>query len=88
MTETGIQALHPESSFGRDSNRILEDLMQVPKRPQEIKNDLQKIFELIENKDLDRARELCQRIADEIGSDEPELVKARTCIRRREILKR
>ena len=88
MTEAGIQALHPESSFGRDSNRILEDLMQVPKRPQEIKDDLQELFDLIENKELDSARELCEKIADKIGSDEPELVKARTSIRRREILKR
>lgn len=85
-TETGIEAVHPENSFGRDSNRILEDLMQVPKRPQEIKDHLQDIFALIENKDLDRARELCQIIAAQIGSDDPELVKARTSIRRREIL--
>ncbi len=85
-TETGIKAVHPENSFGRDSNRILEDLMQVPKRPQEIKDRLQDIFALIENKDLDRARELCQIIAAQIGSDDPELVKARTSIRRKEIL--
>jgi predicted ATP-binding protein involved in virulence len=33
-TPEGIVAKQPESSFGRDSNRILEDLMDVSERPQ------------------------------------------------------
>jgi hypothetical protein len=82
------QARHPESSYGRDSNRILEDLMDVPERPQAIKESLLELFRLIGRGDLDMARQLHKKIADEIGADEPELVGASVSIRRREILNR
>ncbi|MEH2169451.1 MAG: AAA family ATPase [Nostoc sp.] len=87
-TDKGVVAKRPESSFGRDSNRILEDLMGVPARPQEIKDRLHELFRLIDQGNLDGARQLSQEIADIIGQDEPELVKASISIRRKEILKR
>jgi predicted ATP-binding protein involved in virulence len=87
-TDEGVVAKKPESSFGRDSNRILEDLMGVPARPQEIKDRLHELFRLIDEGNLDGARQLSQEIADIIGQDEPELVKASVSIRRKEILKR
>ncbi|MEH2001919.1 MAG: AAA family ATPase [Nostoc sp.] len=87
-TDEGVVAKRPESSFGRDSNRILEDLMGVPARPQEIKDRLHELFRLIDEGNLDGARQLSQEIADIIGLDEPELVKASVSIRRKEILKR
>jgi hypothetical protein len=88
QTDAGITAKHPESSYGRDSNRILEDLMDVPERPQAIKESLLELFRLIGRGDLDMARQLHKKIADEIGADEPELVGASVSIRRREILNR
>jgi predicted ATP-binding protein involved in virulence len=87
-TDEGIVAMRPESSYGRDSNRILEDLMDTPERPQEIKESLLELFRLIAKGELDSARHLHQKIADEIGADEPELVGASVSIRRREILGR
>ncbi|MEH1923080.1 AAA family ATPase [Nostoc sp.] len=87
-TDEGVVAKRPESSFGRDSNRILEDLMGVPARPQEIKDHLHELFRLIDEGNLDSARQLSQEIADIIGQDEPELVKASVSIRRKEILNR
>jgi len=87
-TDGGIVAGRPESSYGRDTNRILEDLMDTPERPQEIKENLLELFRLIAKGELDSARQLHQKIADEIGADEPELVGASVSIRRREILGR
>lgn len=87
-TQNGIIAKRPENSFGRDSNRILEDLMGVPARPQEIKDSLHELFQLIEEGNLEGAKQLRRQIADMIGDDEPELAKASTSIRRKEILKR
>ena len=86
LTSEGIVARKPESSFGRDSNSILEDIMGVPERPQEIKEDILKLFQLIDKGNLNKAQQLRQEIAEKIGSDEPELIKAATSIRRREIL--
>jgi len=87
-TSDGIIARRPESSFGRDSNRILEDLMDTPARPQEIKESLLDLFRLIDQGNLDGARQLRQHLAEQIGSDEPEFVKADVLIRRKEILNR
>ncbi|MEP0856278.1 AAA family ATPase [Trichocoleus sp. DQ-U1] len=87
-TSEGVVAKRPESSFGRDSNRILEDLMGVPARPQEIKDELLELFRLIDKGDLDGAKQLRQQIADQIGTDEPEFVRADVLMRRKEILNR
>ncbi|ELS02840.1 putative ATP-binding protein involved in virulence [Xenococcus sp. PCC 7305] len=84
----GIIFRKPKSSFGRDSNSILEDIMEVSERPQEIKEDILNLFQLIDEGNLGKAQELRQKIAHKIGSDEPELIKAGTSIRRREILNR
>jgi len=87
-TPQGITARHPESSYGRDSNRILEDLMGVPKRPQDIKEELLELFRPIDSGELDAAREVRQKLASQIGNDEPEFAKADVLIRRKEILNR
>ncbi len=87
-TPEGIVAKRPDSSFGRDSNYILEVLMDTPARKEEIKDELLELFRLIDQGDLDGARQLRQQIADQIGADEPELVKANVLLRRKEILNR
>ena len=81
-----IVAKKPESSYGRDSNRILEDLMDVPERPQDIKDRLLELFRLIDKGDIESARQIRQQLALEIGEDEPEFVSADVLIRRKEIL--
>ena len=87
-TPEGIVAKRPDSSFGRDSNYILEVLMGTPARKEEIKDELLELFRLIDRGDLDGARQLRQQIADQIGADEPELVKANVLLRRKKILNR
>ena len=74
-----------ESSYGRDSNRILEDLMNTPSRPQEFKEAIHEIFREIADGNLQRARQLTNRLSGEIG-DDPEIVAAEVSIRRREII--
>jgi len=87
-TDTGIVVNQPESSFGRDSNQILEDVMGVPERPQEIKDDFSELFQVIDQGNLERARELRQDLENVIGEGEPEFVRADVLIRRKEILNR
>jgi len=85
-TPDGIIASHPESSYGRDSNQILEDYMGTPERPQDIKDKILEIFQVIDQNDLRQAKKLCESLGSEIGSDEPELIRARAVIKRKEIL--
>lgn len=85
-TFEGIIAEKPEISFGRDSNQILEDLMETSERPLDVKESILELFRLIEQGDLENAKKLRQEMADKIGEDEPELVKAGVSMRRKEIL--
>jgi predicted ATP-binding protein involved in virulence len=78
----------PQYSYGRDSNRILEDLMEQPERPQEIQDLLSHLFALIHDGELDSAKALLEEISDKIGSSEPELSKAAVAIKRKEIIGR
>lgn len=87
-TDSGVIVEHPDHSFGRDSNQILEDLMGVSDRPEAIKTKLQDLFELIENGELDQAKQVKNHLEHLMGLDEPEFAKADVLIRRREILGR
>jgi predicted ATP-binding protein involved in virulence len=78
----------PESSYGLDSNRILEDILGVSKRPKEIQERMLELFRTINNNDLDSAKEIVKELGDRIGINEPELVKAEATIKRREIIGR
>jgi predicted ATP-binding protein involved in virulence len=78
----------PDSSYGLDSNRILEDILGVPKRPQEIQDRMSELFRTINSNDLEGAKEIVRELGDKIGLAEPELVKAEATIRRREIIGR
>lgn len=84
--EGNVTLNRTDDAFGRDSNRILEDIMDVDSRPPEFKRDLAKLFKAIDDGKLEQARKLAKRIESEIGAD-PELTKAGVLIRRKEILK-
>jgi predicted ATP-binding protein involved in virulence len=86
-TESGVTA-EIVRTYGRDSNRILEDEMGVPKRSQEIKDGLRDLFRLIDDGNLPKARELQTFLKEEIGFDEPEFARADVLIHRKEILGR
>ena len=84
--EEGLFVMSPEGSYGRDSNSILEDLMEVPERPQDIKESLQELFRFIDDGNLEGAKQLREELAEKIGEEEPEFARADVLIRRKEIL--
>jgi predicted ATP-binding protein involved in virulence len=90
-TLTGIIASHPQYSFGRDTNQILEDLMDTSARggeTEQIQTKIQRLYQLITLGHLEEAKSLHEELANEVGVDEPQLVGARTAMTRREILGR
>lgn len=82
---SSISAKRPEDAYGQEAGRILEDLMDVPARPQEVKDRLTKLFLAIEQGRLKKAKRLVDDIRSEIGVD-PDLVKANVLIHRKEML--
>ena len=84
-TASGVSAKRPDDAYGQTADRILEDIMDVPARPKEVQNHLNKLFDAIEQNKMAEARRLLNRIQGRIGPD-PELVKASVLIRRKEVL--
>ncbi len=73
------------SSFGLDTNRVLEELMGADERIPEIKDELSELFRLIGDGKLKEGRKMLQRMRKELP-DEPELTRADAIISRKEIL--
>ena len=82
----GGNVSHPESSLGRDSNRILEDVMGTTERPHQVQEKLTQLFRLIDDGRLVEAKSQLQALAMTIGYDEPLFAKAEVMINRRKVL--
>ena len=84
-TRFGVKASRPAESFGHTAGRILEDIMDVPERPREIKEQLSDLFLAIQDEELARAKQLLASLTHTLGSD-PDLVRAGVHIRRKQAL--
>ena len=84
-TTSGVSAKRPEDAYGHTASRILEDIMEVPARPQEVKERMTDLFLAIEQGNITSAKRLLGNMRQAIGRD-PDLVKADVLIRRKEIL--
>jgi len=86
QSENGMTAERPLESYGKNVDRILEDLMGLETtRPKQVFIDLDDIYKKIDLGLIDEARALINIMRNEIG-DDPELVKAEVLIKRREII--
>ena len=79
---------HPEGSYGRESHRILVDLLGVDERLPHIKQGLMELFRLIDFGSLDEARAVRHQLAAEIGGGDPLFAKADMLMRRKEVIGR
>ena len=81
--ENGFECVTPGESYGQTVDAILEDVMGVSPRPDEIENKLSRLFSLIERRDLDEAKQLLQEIQNAVVFD-PVLIKAEHLIQWKE----
>ncbi|MCM1512955.1 MAG: AAA family ATPase [Oxalobacter formigenes] len=86
LSPEGLTCCKPEESYGKTSERILEDLMGLKTtRPEEIKAEFDTLFDLIQEGRIEEAKEKVQSLKTEIGAD-PELSRAKTLITRKELI--
>jgi len=86
QTESGMTAQRPRESYGKNTDRILEDLMGLETtRPDKVSLELHRLYEEINQGQLIDARQKIADLKTEIGED-PELVKAEVLIKRKEII--
>ena len=86
QTEMGIKVHTVQESYGKNVDRILEDLMGLETtRPKEIAEALKDIYEQISQNQLEAAKNNINDLRAKIQND-PELIKAEVIIRRKEII--
>ena len=86
QTDSGIVAEKPYESYGKNVDRVLEDLMGLETtRPDKVASDLHSIFEAIDAGKLEEAQKMIAELEQKIGVD-PELVRAGVLVKRRELI--
>ncbi|AFY81207.1 AAA family ATPase [Oscillatoria acuminata] len=81
-----ICTITPKQGLGMDSSWILQNLMGASARDIKIEQDLEQIFDTINDENYSQARELIQTLKQKVG-DFPELQEATSFLDRLELLK-
>lgn len=63
-------------TYGRDSNSILYELMNVEERPAVVKEDLDKLYRLIDDEKIEEARGEIKRLTEVLGENDKDVVRA------------
>jgi energy-coupling factor transporter ATP-binding protein EcfA2 len=70
----------PPQSFGVDSSRVLEEIMDADPRALAVKTLLSQISHEVGKQRYDRARELLAELVSRLGDDDPEVTRIRTLL--------
>jgi predicted ATP-binding protein involved in virulence len=74
----GGQVTTPTRSFGIDSNRVLEELMDAPSRNESVETLLRMLFGAIDKENFADARDILSKVEAQLGPDDPEVTRAQT----------
>lgn len=70
----------PPRSFGIDSNRILQEVMHASPRNEGTQRLLRELSDKLQKEDLDSAKQLVARLAEEVGETDAEVTGANSLI--------
>jgi predicted ATP-binding protein involved in virulence len=70
----------PIRSFGIDSSRVLEEVMDTDSRNHAVELEIGRIAKLIADRESGKARAALEALSAEIGADDPEITRARTLL--------
>lgn len=74
------QVYSPTHSFGVDSSRVLEEIMDADPRTREVQKLLTEISEVVGSRQFGRGRELLRRLAARLGQADPEVMRLQTLL--------
>ena len=78
----GVVEQSRRRTYGRPAGEVLEDVMEVSRRPEKVEQKLSDLFEAIDDDEADQAARLLRDLENEIGHDDADLVRARLMARR------
>lgn len=70
----------PTHSYGVDSSRVLEEIMNVSSRSADIQGLLKKLSDLVAVDDYAAARSVTDELRSKLGDNDPEVLRARTLL--------
>lgn len=70
----------PTHSFGVDSSRVLEEIMDAPSRSSEVQTLLDDISTRVDEKDFIAADRLVAKLSEKLGEGDPEVIRAKTLL--------
>lgn len=70
----------PTHSYGVDSSRVLEEVMESAPRAEDVQDLLSQIAQVIGKQNLARGRELLSQLVERLGEDDPEVTRIRTLL--------
>ncbi len=70
----------PSHSFGVDSSRVLEEIMEADPRTKTVQDLLSAISQAIGKQQYDRGRKLLGRLCEQLGEADPEVTRLRTLL--------
>jgi predicted ATP-binding protein involved in virulence len=74
------QVYSPTHSFGVDSSRVLEEIMDAPPRAREVQDLLDRFSTSVTDQKLDAAATLVSELAAKLGDDDADVVRSRTLL--------
>ncbi len=76
-----VVATTPQEALGLDANRILLELMEAPVRNRAIEEQLNELFDLIDDEQFDMARKVMEGLRAKLGEHDPELTRASSLLK-------
>ena len=74
------QVYSPTHSFGVDSSRVLEEVMDAPPRTAEVEDLLTKVSQELGKQRLEQARGLLAQLVDRLGENDPDVTRITTLL--------
>ena len=74
------QVYSPAHSFGVDSSRVLEEVMEAAPRSGSVQKLLEKISRALGRQQFEQSRELLRALIEQIGEADPEVTRLRTLL--------
>lgn len=78
LTESGV--FWPAHSFGADSSRVLEEIMEAPTRTHEVEEMLAQVSREVSEQRYEKARESLADLVKQLGENDPEVTRIRTLL--------
>lgn len=71
---------YPGNSYGKDSNSILSEIMDVAPRPDDIQKRLNEFYQYLDEEKFEQAEKLLDDLVEYVGEDNSDVISARVAL--------